>query len=550
MEFDLERLIRIVRRWGIWLAILAVIGASAGLLVSSTRPVDYAATSTLLLSPTGPTFGFDVNEGLQNKAETYRFLLGTEPFLTTVIDDLGLDPATGVGQLQGAMSLGTSQAVPTIGITITGTDPARTAAWANGIADGFLSYVQLIEFSNTGGTAPWVGVSIPEPATVPTAPVSPSRPLWGALGGILGLLLAATAILVIENLRSAAPAIGRRRAALPVLAVIDAIPRRGTADSLAIDPGGATESGRGIAQLRAAVQILTATQGIRSLAIGSLRPGEGKSTVAANLAIALAEAGDRVILIDANLAAPRLSSTFGGRAARGLTSLMADPDLDLAAVVTSTTWPNLMVIPAGPRGDDSLIDRNAFRRTLAGIVPHADLVIFETPTLIGTPERLRFSSHADGLLLVVGGDRTRIEALRSVTEEKVVADGNVVGVVVDRGVGGVVPLTAGVAAPAGLTLIPSTPPVATGVGAMMASGNGALNGSAYANGTAHANGVAHPNGTGHANGTAHANGTVPVSANGHAPAVGDANGMVRTQRAVPLSSEQEAVSAGRPGATG
>lgn len=462
MELDLTRVIRIVRRWGVWLLALTLVGVLSGALLSFTRPVEYASTTTLLLNPfsaTDPIFGYDVNQALHSQAETYRYYLGTTPFLDKVAAQLGLDPATGVQQLQARTSTVTSQSVPTIDITVTSTDAAQTALWANTIAQTFVTYIGAVEQTATGTGGNWVTLTIPEPAAVPGAPVSPSRPMWAILGGIFGFLVAATAILVLEQLRSTLPSIRRNPAALPVLSVIDSFRPRIATSNLLIEPYGESEAARGINQLRSAVQILTATRGIRTLAISSLRGGEGKSTVAANLAVALAEAGDRVILVDANLVAPRLGETFGGQASRGLTSLMTDPNLDLADVVTSTNWPNLMFIPAGPRIDERSIDRMAFRRTIAGIVPHADLVIYEAPSVIGTPEAIRLGTYADGMLLVVGGERTRIEALRSISSEKGVSDGNIVGVVIDRGAGTsrppVVPDPRPTLAARGLTLIGS-----------------------------------------------------------------------------------------------
>lgn len=512
MELDLDRVIRIVRRWGVWLTALALVGVLSGILLSFTRPVEYASTTTLLLSPlsqTSPIYGFDANTGLQSQAEIYRYRLGTTPFLSQVAAQLGLDPTTGIGEIQAATSTVASQAVPTIDITVTSTDAARTTLWANTIAQTFVTYIGTAELTETGGAGTWVSVSIPQPAAQPSAPVSPRRPLWAVLGGVFGFLIAASAILVIEHLRSARLDVNRRPAALPVLSVIDALRPRSTGGKLLAEEPGNSDTARGIAQLRSAVQILTATQGIRTLAVGSLRPGEGKSTVVANLAVALAEAGDRVILVDANLVSPGLDETFGGRTSRGLTSLMADPNLDLADVVTSTNWANLMFIPAGPRVDEATIDRAAFRRTIAGIVPHADLVIFEAPTLVGTPDRLRFGTYADGLLLVVGGEQTRIEALRSISSDRAVSGGNVVGIVIDRGAGTVItPITPTPPPvspnPTGLTLVGSSPQPAP---------------------------------------------ALPEATPRLQPAMStrtEASGMVRTQRAVPIS-EQEEASLSRPG---
>ncbi len=510
MEFDLARLLRLARRWGIWVVLLAVLGGVAGYGLSTTRPIEYSSTTTLLVDANPEFYGVDVNNGLQAQTTNLNYLLGTEPFRQQAAATIGLDPTTGPDQLAAAMTTVASVSVPTVSITITGTDPEQTTAWANGVAQAFLGFLDE-RAASLGAESGWTSVSIADPAIGPGMAVSPNRTMWALLGAILAGLLAVTVVLAIEHLRASSPG-QRRPGALPVLAVLDAIRPRTPGGAPLADVDSGTDAARGVVQLRSAVQVMTATQGMRTLAISSLRPGEGKSTVAANLAVALAQGGDRVILIDANLDAPHLGEIFGGGARAGLSSLMADPAMDLADAVSGTSWPNLMFIPAGPRQDEGRMDRAAFRRVLAGVVPHADLVIYEAPALSGQNDRLRLAGMADGALLVVGGERTRIEALRAIANEKVSAGTNVVGVVIDRGVG-----QAHVPTPMIDPLQPFQPALTL---VTRPTPDRPVPVRAGSNGTAHAG----------ANGRAHANG----NGNGSHSAE-SVNGLVRTARAVPIA---------------
>ena len=434
MEFDLARLLRLARRWGIWVVLLTILGGVAGYGLATTRPVEYASSSTLLLTANQSLFGSDVNSGLQNQVDTFRYEIQTEAIRAQAAADLGLSPETGASELAAATTVVSSLSPPRVIITVTGTDPDRTTRWANGIAETYVGYVAERDAALPPAETSWASLRVSEPAAGPGAVVAPSRPMWALLGTILAGLFAVTVVLAIEHLRAAAPG-QRRPGALPVLAVLETFRPRTPGGAALAEPDAGTEAGRSLVQLRSAVQVLTATQGIRTLAVSSLRPGEGKSTVAANLAVALAQGGDRVILVDANIDSPHLGEFFGGGARAGLSSLMADPMMDLADAVSGTSWPNLMFIGAGPRQDAARLDRSAFRRVLSGIVPHADLVIYETPALTGRDDRLRLAGMADGTLLVVGGERTRIEALRAIASEKVADGTNVVGIVIDRGVG-------------------------------------------------------------------------------------------------------------------
>ncbi|HEV2526996.1 MAG TPA: CpsD/CapB family tyrosine-protein kinase [Thermomicrobiales bacterium] len=534
MEFDLARLLRLARRWGIVVVLLAILGGVAGYALSTTRPVEYASSATLLVTANQSLFGTDVNSGLQTQAETFRYEIQTESFLSEAADALGLPPVTGVADLRAATTVVSNLSPPRVVITVTGTDPDQTTRWVNGIAGTYVGYVAERDAALPPEESSWAGLRFSEPAIEPGAVVAPSRPMWVLLGAILAGLLAVTVVLAIEQLRAAGSGL-RRPGALPVLAVLETIRSRTRGGAPLVDVNSGTDAARGVVQLRSAVQVLTATQGMRTLAISSLRPGEGKSTVAANLAVALAQSGDRVILIDANLDAPHLGEIFGGGARAGLSSLMADPGMDLADAVSGTNWPNLMFIPAGPRQDASRLDRSAFRRVLSGIVPHADLVIYEAPALAEQSDRLRLAGMADGALLVVGGERTRIEALRAISNQKVANVTNVVGVVIDRGVG--VVHDPGPAPEPGTQFQPALTLI-TRKSAQATNGPASPDQPLTASQTASpANGATAESGTGSSSGRASVGGDGEVAAQAEST-----GGLVRTARAVPIGDPETAPS--------
>jgi protein-tyrosine kinase len=151
----------------------------------------------------------------------------------------------------------------------------------------------------------------------------------------------------------------------------------------------------------------------KALAIVSIGCGDGRSRLAAELAIVFAQAGERTLLVDADLRSPRQHALFGIRNQRGLSSLPGDTAL-LAAAVPVHAVENLFVVPAGPVPDASrsLVVLRRIEAMLSVASNDFDVILLDTPPLGHYVDAQTVALAAGGALFSVRRDETRVNALR------------------------------------------------------------------------------------------------------------------------------------------
>lgn len=149
--------------------------------------------------------------------------------------------------------------------------------------------------------------------------------------------------------------------------------------------------------------VLTDDRAWRVLAVTSAMPGEGKSTIAANLAVRSAQAGQTVLLVDADLRRPTLHRLFGLENTRGLTDILNGDAKQWQSLVQATPIPGLSVITSGALAHDSaaLLETPELARWLEQAKQAADLVIVDTPAALGVADAMIIARRTDAILLVV-----------------------------------------------------------------------------------------------------------------------------------------------------
>ena len=171
----------------------------------------------------------------------------------------------------------------------------------------------------------------------------------------------------------------------------------------------------------ALVSILLSTndhQKAHRFVIASASPNEGKTTVVCNLALAMAEMGDRVLIVDADLRKPRLHEVFGMDEKPGLSDLfndLADRQgvLDMAKYLRPTSIPRLFVLTAGKptSSSTSLLYGKLLREVFELISPGFDKVLIDTPPMLEIPDARVIAKHADSVILVVRAGRTTRDSM-------------------------------------------------------------------------------------------------------------------------------------------
>jgi len=411
-----------------WLLLTIVLVASVTTaVVSKLQPPVYAATATLVVNqPASSTASFEVVQANQAFARTLAHLIGSRNVAAAVAPKLrvSLSPAG----VQSRMSFSPVNETQLITVTAEDRDPELAREIANAYAATFVDYAA----STLPKAAPSSGLSVADQAVLPLSPARPRPTLYTLVALLLSAAGAVAFVLVRSRLDTRLHDIDAltEQFGLPVLGVLprvelDAVSTR---------------------RFEEAVRLLCTTlqhvgnRPLRTLVVTSSSQGEGKSTVAAELAEAyalLSLTEGAVLAVDADLRRPALHLRTGLgdgiERRRGLTSYLAG-DLGLAACVVSTPLISLRVLPAGPlpMHPSTLLGFGSSREALLQLRDAADVVVFDTPPLSVGADASLVSAQADGVVLVLDLNRTRGPDLRSSIDQLGLVGATVLGFVINR----------------------------------------------------------------------------------------------------------------------
>lgn len=292
-----------------------------------------------------------------------------------------------------------------------------------------------IDEVNNGGSAP----AMVRWATKPIDPDVPSFPKLSAtmtaaltVGLALALAIAFAKELMDQTIRSPRDVV--RLGNIPVLGTIphdDDDPQAAGA-RLAIAEAPASMTAENLRQLRTRLQHQGNLDTTRSLLITSPNPGDGKTTVAANLAAGLALAGRKILLVDANFRRPELHKLFGLEDKDGFAVALTSPE-NLATLAKSTKVPNLSVLPAGqkPANATELLESPLLSGFIDKALESYDHVIFDSGPLLFASETVSMAPRVDGVVTVVKARASTRGVLARVKDNLRQIKANSLGVVIN-----------------------------------------------------------------------------------------------------------------------
>jgi succinoglycan biosynthesis transport protein ExoP len=221
---------------------------------------------------------------------------------------------------------------------------------------------------------------------------------------------------------------------LPVVKEVRAIHGSALITAKPKGESGITGYDEAVRTLRNSILLADFDRRLRTLMITSASPSEGKSTIATNLAIAHAQQGHKTLLIDGDLRRPSVHRRLDLPSTAGLSDLLTDPQLPWQEVLTHVeAVPNLDVLMAGPPSRRAC---DMIGMGLAEILEQArkeyDLIILDSPPLLGFPEPLQMSALVDGVLLVARSGQTNRKALGSTIGTLKRLRANVLGIVMNE----------------------------------------------------------------------------------------------------------------------
>ncbi len=280
-------------------------------------------------------------------------------------------------------------------------------------------------------------ISIFESAATPRTPISPNVEQTVLLAAAIGLTLAVGGAFLIEYLDDTikSPDDVDRIMDLPILGGISRIQGEEYAEKLVTAREPRSPIAEAYRVLRTNIQFSSVDEPTRTLMVTSPGPTEGKSVTLANLAVALAQSGRRVVAVDTDLRRPVLHRAFDVFKSHGLSDVILEPpNPGLKDHLQATGVDNLWVLPSGslPPNPAELLGSERFKDLIKELEKHADVILFDSPPVLAVTDAAVLSTCVDGVLIVNEVGRTRRNEARQAVEELRRVGANLLGVVLNR----------------------------------------------------------------------------------------------------------------------
>lgn len=275
-------------------------------------------------------------------------------------------------------------------------------------------------------------LSVVEPAQLPAQPVGPRVASNVLLAAAIGLVVSALAAFALEYLDDTIKTAEdvQQTLNLTPLGSIARIEGRDYPDLLVAARHPRSTITEAYRMLRTNLQYSAVDAPLRTLMVTGAEPLDGKSLTAANLAVVLAHAGQRVILVDADLRRPAQHQIFDLDNHIGLTSLLLDPGMTLARALLPTKVERLYLLASGPLppNPSELLGSRRMGDVIALLRQEADIVLFDSPPVLAVTDPAVLAARLDGTLLVVRAGRTRRAVARQARDTLTGLGARVVGV--------------------------------------------------------------------------------------------------------------------------
>ncbi|PVY26688.1 polysaccharide biosynthesis tyrosine autokinase [Williamsia muralis] len=420
-----------VKRGWILILVSTLVVGIGGLIYSLLQSPVYRSTATLY-----------VTSGNEANAQTaYQGSLASQQRVTSYIKLVDSDgvvaPAIGAGGVplslsdaKAALSATTTPETVLLNVSAESTNRQTAADLANAVAESMTTYVQRLE-TPAGGRTPLAKLTVVTPAGASDTPISPRTKRNTALALVIGLLAGIAVVFVrdrydnkvhdedeVQDITDA-----------PVLASVPSdglLKERGLIDF----SSGATLAAESYRKLRTNLSFTSVDRPFRRIIVTSALEAEGKTTTAINLAAALAETGQRVVLVDADLRRPQVNHRTGRMGDVGFTNYLKG-DGGMNDLLQPTDVENFWVLASGPKPPNpaELLGSKRAGEGIEELSAHFDYVIIDTPPLLPVTDAAVIARWADGVLLVARANQTRLPNIASSIEQLDAVQATLIGLV-------------------------------------------------------------------------------------------------------------------------
>ena len=429
-----EYLLVVRKRFVLFLVIFLASVISAFAVTSLTTPT-YESTTRLFVSTSGNESAADLltgNSFTQQRVKSYADIVTSPAVLDSVVAELSLQDLA--DKLPDRITTNVPLNTVILEITVSDPSPYKAASIANSVANSLEKVVTNLETVDPTVASP-VKLSVIQPGQTAKSPASP-RPLLNlALGALIGLALGFGVALLRENLDLRIRSVEDVPDKDGEVNVLGGIVFDETADSnpLIVHTSPKSTRAEAFRQLRTNIQFVEAAEGRKSIVVTSSIPSEGKSSTIANLAIAMADTGAKVLLIDCDFRKPKMHKYFSVEGAVGLTNLLIG-QVKQGDVIQRWGRKNLDLLPAGqvPPNPSELLGSEAMKKFLAKAEKDYDVVLLDSAPLLPVTDAAILSKMTGGVALVVAVGKTTKPQLAAALGHVEAIGGKILGFVMNK----------------------------------------------------------------------------------------------------------------------
>jgi capsular exopolysaccharide synthesis family protein len=327
-----------------------------------------------------------------------------------------------------------SQKTEALGLNRTGIQYGVLAREAESNRQIYQSLLQRTKETSISGELKTSNIRVVDEAEVPQRPIKP-KPLTNLLLGLFGGLVAALGLAFfaeyVDNRIKNPDEL--KRLGFAFLGMVPAIQRAPDAGPPLIGKGMPQDFNESFRGIRTNVAFSAVHEGAMAILVTSSQPGEGKTAVASNLAMAIAHTGQRVLLVDADMRKPRQHDVFHLKQAPGLSSVLAGM-AKVGDAVHKSSAANLWVLPAGPCPPNpaELLASERFSRLLDALLKNFDVVIVDSPPILAVTDAAVVAHRMTGVVFVVGSEQVSRPMVMRAAEQLESARATILGCVLNR----------------------------------------------------------------------------------------------------------------------
>jgi capsular exopolysaccharide synthesis family protein len=424
-----------VRKRFILVSAIFLFSVVSALSVTALTTPTYESTTRLFVSTSGNDSASDLltgNSFTQQRVKSYADIVTSPAVLDNVVAELGLQDISDKlpDNIKATVPLNTI----ILEITVTDNSPFRAASIANAVASSLEEVVTNLETVDPTLASP-VKLSVVQPGQLAKSPAAPRPFINLAVGALVGLALGFGAALLRESLDLRIRSVEDVPAKSGVVSVLGGIVFDPTAEAnpLIVHTSPKSTRAEAFRQLRTNIQFIEAAEDRKSIVVTSSIPAEGKSSTIANLAIAMADTGAKVLLIDCDLRKPKMHKYFSIEGAVGLTNLLVG-QVEQADVVQRWGRKHLDLLPAGqiPPNPSELLGSEAMKKFLGKAEEEYDVVLIDSAPLLPVTDAAILSKLAGGIVLVVAVGKTTKPQLSAALGHVESVGGRVLGFIMNK----------------------------------------------------------------------------------------------------------------------